>query len=295
MKTLIYKIQYYLLIMVCKILLLFPENKRFAFAAFIANLSYKLIKKRRITTLTNLHMAFPELDNEEIEKIAKKSYQIMAKGFLCTLWLKEYLANPKNITIINENIFHEEYSKNKGLIVSLIHMGNMEACLKAANGHPVITVAKKQRNPYINEFIDKSRKEDLNLEVLTKSKHTSKELIKKIQNKEIYALFSDHRDKGAIVEFFGMEAKAPTGAVSLAVRFDVPLVLVYNYFNEDNTSTIVIEKIDLEKTGNFKQDVLKNTQNLINKMEEVIRLHPEQWMWFHDRWNLYRRLHRKKK
>ena len=67
MKKITYKIQYFLLILTCKILLLFPEKKRFAFAEFIANLGYKLIKKRRITTITNLRMAFPEKDNDEIE------------------------------------------------------------------------------------------------------------------------------------------------------------------------------------------------------------------------------------
>lgn len=295
MKKITYKIQYFLLILTCKILLLFPEKKRFAFAEFIANLGYKLIKKRRITTITNLRMAFPEKDNDEIEEIARESYRIMAKGFLCTLWLKEYLSNSKNIKIVNQEIFDSEYKKGKGLIASLIHMGNMEASLKVAQGKKVVTVAKAQRNPYINDFITKSRREDLNLEVLIKSKQTSKELIEKIEKKEIYALFSDHRDKGAEVEFFGMTTKAPTGAISLALRFDVPLVLGYNYFNKDNTTTIVIEKIDLVKTDNFKHDVAINTQNLINKMEEVIRKHPEQWMWFHDRWNLYRQIHRKKK
>ncbi len=294
MKKIIYKLQYWLMISACKILSLFPEKSRFKFGDFLGTLTYKLIKKRRIIAITNLQMAFPEKDKKELEEIALESCKIMMKAFLCTLWMKNYLNTPGKVKIINKEIFEETYREGKGMIASLMHMGNMEATLKIAQGYPVVTVAKKQRNPYINKFIDDSRKNDLNLTVFTKSKSTSRELIKRIHNKEIFALFSDHRDKGAIVDFFGMEAKAPTGAVSLALRYDLPLLLGYNYFNEDNTCTAVVEKIELVKTGNFKEDVLTNMQLLIDTMERVIREHPEQWMWFHDRWNLYRKLYKYK-
>ncbi|WP_291256561.1 lysophospholipid acyltransferase family protein [Fusobacterium sp.] len=293
MKNLIYKFQFWLVLFFYKMLLMFPESSRFKFGDFLGSLSYRLIKKRRLIALTNLKMAFPEKDIHEVEKIAKESFKIMIKAFLCTLWFKDYLKD--RVTVKNKDILDREYNKGKGVIAALMHMGNMEAAIKAAEGYEVVTVAKKQRNPYINDFITKSRKEDLNLTVFSKSKSTSRELIERLNNKEIFALFSDHRDKGAIVDFFGMEAKAPTGAVSLALKFDIPLVWGYNYFNADNSSTTVIKSLDMIKTGNFKEDVLSNTQLLISEMEKVIREHPEQWMWFHDRWNLYSKFHKKKR
>lgn len=293
MKNLIYKFQFWLVLFFYKMLLMFPESSRFKFGDFLGSLSYRLIKKRRLIALTNLKMAFPEKDIHEVEKIAKESFKIMIKAFLCTLWFKDYLKD--RVTVKNKDILDREYNKGKGVIAALMHMGNMEAAIKAAEGYEIVTVAKKQRNPYINDFITKSRKEDLNLTVFSKSKSTSRELIERLNNKEIFALFSDHRDKGAIVDFFGMEAKAPTGAVSLALKFDIPLVWGYNYFNADNSSTTVIKSLDMIKTGNFKEDVLSNTQLLISEMEKVIREHPEQWMWFHDRWNLYSKFHKKKR
>ncbi|MGL5099557.1 MAG: hypothetical protein ACRC6B_05920 [Fusobacteriaceae bacterium] len=30
-------------------------------------------------------------------------------------------------------------------------------------------------------------------------------------------------------------------------------------------------------------------------MEEIIKKHPEQWMWFHDRWNISKNLKRNAK
>lgn len=295
MKNFTYKIQYLIVMFFYKLILLLPENLRFKFGDFLGVIGYKLVKKRRLIALVNLKMAFPEKDSHEIEAIAKKSFKIMIKAFLCTLWFKEYLNENGKVIVKNRYILDEAYNQNKGVIAALMHMGNMEATIKAAQGYDVVTVAKKQRNPYLNEFINKSRKEDLNLTVFSKGKSTSKDLIKRLNNREIFALFSDHRDKGAIVDFFGMEAKAPTGAISLALKFDIPLVWGYNYFNEDNSCTAVIEKFTLTKTGNFKEDVLINTQALIKAMEKVIREHPEQWMWFHDRWNLYNKFYKKKR
>ena len=278
------------------LLLLFPQKLRFKFAEFLGWLGYVAIKKRRETALMNLKLAFPNKSDKERKEIALESYKIMLKAFLCSLWFKEYFKNKENVKTVNKEAFEKAYAKGKGVIVALMHMGNMEASVKAVDGYSLVTVAKKQRNPYIDDFITESRERDLNLTLLKKSKGTSKELIKRLNNQNIIALFSDHRDKGAIVDFFGESAKAPTGAVSLALKFDIPLFLVYNTFNEDNSCTVhVLDEIELVKTDSFKDDVINNTQNLIHKMEDVIREYPEQWMWFHDRWNLYSKYSKLKK
>ena len=292
----IYRLQYWIVMIFRFILLLFPQKLRFKFAEFLGWLGYVAIKKRRETALMNLKLAFPNKSDKERKEIALESYKIMLKAFLCSLWFKEYFKNKDNIKTVNREAFEKAYAKGKGVIVALMHMGNMEASVKAVDGYSLVTVAKKQRNPYIDDFITESRERDLNLTLLKKSKGTSKELIKRLNNQNIIALFSDHRDKGAIVDFFGESAKAPTGAVSLALKFDIPLLLVYNTFNEDNSCTVhVLDEIELIKTDSFKDDVINNTQNLIHKMEDVIREYPEQWMWFHDRWNLYSKYSKLKK
>lgn len=101
-------------------MLLLPEKLRFKFGDFLGNLTYKLIKSRRMTALMNLKMAFPEKNNEEIEKIARKSFRIMIKAFLCSLWFDKYLKNPKNIKIINQESIEEAYKKGRGVMAVTI-------------------------------------------------------------------------------------------------------------------------------------------------------------------------------
>lgn len=283
-----YRLQYLIFQFFRKILLVLPEKARFKFAEGLAWLGYRLIKKRRIIALANLKLAFPEKTEEEREKIAKKSYEVMAKAFLSTLWYDKYLK--ESVTLKDFDRIRKIKERGKGLAVALLHLGNMEASLKAAEEYKIITVAKKQRNPYIDKFITESR-ERMNVVLLKKSKNTSRELLENIEEKNVIALFSDHRDKGAEVEFFGEDTVSPTGIVNLALKHDMPLIIAYNILNDDNTcTTYFTEEIKLEKTDSFKEDVKANTQKMISRMEKIISEHPEQWMWFHDRWKLYKKI-----
>lgn len=285
-----YKLQYLLMMGFVKIIKMFPEKSRFNFAEFLGTLVYKTVKKRKIIALANLKLAFPEKSEAERERIALKSYKIMFKAFLSTVWFEEYLKDEKKIKIVNKESVDKAMSEKKGAIAVCMHMGNMEASLKIAEYYHVVTVSKTQRNPYIDNFVTENRKK-LNITLLKKSKKTGGELVNSLNENSIIALFSDHRDKGANVEFFGEETIAPTGAMSLALRNKVPFFIGYNVMNEDNSCTLYIsDVIPLVDSGNFKEDLQQNMQNLMHEMERIITKHPEQWMWFHDRWNLYKKI-----
>jgi len=290
LKSLRYGLEYGAFVVFKFIILLFPQKTRFRFAESLGGLAYRLIGARRRIALANLKLAFPELSDAQREKIAKDSYGVLARGFLCSLWFREYVNTPGNIRIHNGETAEAVYGRGKGVVGITMHTGILELACYIYKGKKLAAVAKNQRNPWINRFITRSREEDLGITVIPKTKHTTKDLIRHLRENYILGLLSDHRDKGAQVTFFGAETIAPTGAVSLALKFDAPVVFVYTLLREDNTCDIVVEEVRLIRTGHFKEDVKENTQMLIHKMEAVIEAHPEQWMWFHDRWKLGKRL-----
>lgn len=288
MKKLIYKLQYVIFRGFRGFLLMLPEKARFSVGEKVAVLGYKLIKSRRITTLANLKMAFPEKSEKEIEKIAIQSYKTMGKAFLGTIWLEEYMKNENNFRINGLEIV-DKYCSEGPVVFATMHFGNMESLLKFSEKYPFVTVAKKQRNPYLNKYISENRKH-LNITLLEKSKRTSRELFEYAEKGENIALFSDHRDKGTTVEFFGRETVSPTGVATLALRYNRPLILGYCTFNMDNTTSVHFKKVDVinDENNSFKQNVHLTTQKLISIMEDIITCYPEQWMWLHDRWKLYK-------
>lgn len=309
-----HKLEYKFTILFLNSIMKKPERKRFKIAENLGLIAYRLLKHRKKIAIANVKLAFPDMPMNDILKIVKKSYVIMAKAFVSSLWIDEYTAKEGNVTIKGlENItkYNIDAKDNgiekKGVMVALIHMGHMEASTKVSDIFPFVTVAKRQRNPLINKLITSTRSSST-IEVILKSKNTTRELLPHIKQKKVVALFSDHRDKGADVTFFGQKTVAPTGAVSLALKYNMPLILAYNVMNDDNTSTTYFEELPLINSAtkksynvssttkndgtnapaknNFKQDVVYNTQLLITNMESVIKKHPEQWLWFHDRWKL---------
>jgi len=281
-----HKFEYYLMISFVKLLMMFSEKTRYKIAEKIGIIGYHLVKKRRMIALANLKLAFPEKTDQERIELAKKNYKVLTKAYLSSLWIMDYIFDETKVNVENYHILDDAVAENKGLIIASMHMGNLEASLKITEKYRLSDVVKAQRNPYIDEYITKNRSQ-LNFNMIKKSKSTPKELLKVIKNKEILALFSDHRDKGTTVNFFGRDTIAPTGAIHFALKFQVPLIFGYSILNEDNTNTVkFIKKIDLIETGDLKNDVKINTQNLIYLIEDAIKENPEQWMWFHDRWRL---------
>ncbi|WP_028855879.1 lysophospholipid acyltransferase family protein [Psychrilyobacter atlanticus] len=281
-----HKLEYYLMISFVKLLMMFSEKTRYKIAEKIGIIGYHLIKKRRMIALANLKLAFPEKTEAERIELAKKNYKVLTKAYLSSLWIMDFIFDETKVNVENYPILDEAVAENKGLIIASMHMGNLEASLKITEKYRLSDVVKAQRNPYIDEYITKNRSQ-LNFNMIKKSKSTPRELLKVIKNKEILALFSDHRDKGTTVNFFGRDTIAPTGAIHFALKFKVPLVFGYSILNEDNTNTVkIVKRIELIETGDLKKDVKVNTQNLIHLIEEAIKEHPEQWMWFHDRWRL---------
>ena len=87
------------------------------------------------------------------------------------------------------------------------------------------------------------------------------------------------------VEFFGRLALTPTGPVALALRMDVPLVPAFIVRNERGGHTVLIdEPLRLIRTGDMQKDLLVNTMRAAKAIERVIRRYPDQWTWFHRRW-----------
>lgn len=288
MKKLIYKLQYIVFRLFRGILLKFSKKNRFKIGEKLGVLTFYLIKSRRLTTLANLSMAFPYKSIEEIKRIAIDSYKTMGKAFLGTIWLEDYIKNEKNFEVYGFERIEKKYLKAP-IVFSTMHLGNMESLLKFSENNSFVTVAKEQRNPYLNSYISGQRK-NLNIKLLQKSKRTSRELFEFAEKDESIALFSDHRDKGTTVNFFNRETISPTGVATIALRYKRPLILVYCVFDKNNKTKVYFKEIEVinKENNSFKKNVKETTQKMIYLMEDIIYKYPEQWMWMHDRWKLYK-------
>ena len=65
-----------------------------------------------------------------------------------------------------------------------------------------------------------------------------------------------------------METVSPTGAATLALRYNRPLILGYCTFNRDNTTSVHFKKIDVvdDEKNSFKENVHLTSQKLFYTM-----------------------------
>lgn len=261
-----------------------PESFRYKVAEHLAILAYILIKKRREVTLDNLRKAFPEKSEVEIENIAKESYKIMIKTFMMSLWIPDTCKDDSKVAFHNYELFEELKAQNKGVIIASLHMGCFEGLQKLALNNNIYDVIKKQKNPLLDKYMNDNRKRT-GVNLIYKGSGATRELVKAIKNKDVVCLFSDHKDDGCEVTFFGRKTFGSTGVANLGLKYDCPIVLTYVILDENNKTNIYFDKeLKLQKIGNIKKDVEINTQLLMDEYEELIRKYPEQWMWFHRRW-----------
>ncbi len=46
----------------------------------------------------------------------------------------------------------------------------------------------------------------------------------------------------------------------------------------------ILPVVEMERTGDVEEDVRRNTARMSAIFEEMVRRHPEQWLWGHKRW-----------
>src|SRR3989441_10922871 len=94
------------------------------------------------------------------------------------------------------------------------------------------------------------------------------------------------RGLGVFVDFFGLPASTNSGMARIALRTDAPIVpaFIVREGRSARHRVHVLPILQVERTGDPTEDVRRNTQRFTAVFEEMVRRHPEQWLWMHQRW-----------
>ena len=182
-------------------------------------------------------------------------------------------------------------AQGKGAIIATSHSGNWELMggALALAGLPIVGVAKRQSAAGMDRFINEYRAL-VGMHVTYRS--SVREMFRMIDQGWIIGLLSDQdpsRRDGVIVDFFGQETNAFTGAAAIARRCEVPIFPVFMNRRADGHHELTIEEpLYVEKTDDRAADVLRVTQDISAHIEAWIRRYPSEWFWLHDRWKSMR-------
>jgi KDO2-lipid IV(A) lauroyltransferase len=114
-----------------------------------------------------------------------------------------------------------------------------------------------------------------------------RELYGKIKNKEIICFLIDqsaHSEYSVYAEFFGKKVSSFAGPAKLALKFRPLILLGFNIRKVNYQYEIIIKEIkydDLIETNEF--NIIELTNRMQKHLEDVIKIYPDQWLWFHRR------------
>ena len=260
------------------------------FASVLAFTFFYLIPIRKKVVLENLKIAFPNNDEVKNKELAFKIYSSFAVTLveiMCLPFLnKSDLVNA--VECSNPELIVEKFNEGKGVILLSSHFGNWEFIAISVAIQiqlPFSVVVKPLRNTLVYEWMNKGRTKFGNEVVplgisIRKTYQTLKE-------KKIVAMVADQRGpkEGVKVDFFGKKVAVYTGPAALALKTGAPIICGIPI--RENNFKYKVTLVEIQTTNlpdSEEEKILEISQRYTSYLEEVIREHPEQWLWMHKRW-----------
>jgi KDO2-lipid IV(A) lauroyltransferase len=256
----------------------------------LGSLVYRFGKTDRAVCEHQLGQAFPERSAEERAAIARACFAHLGMTAMEMLSLPRLSLEPEPwLTLERAAVLQEASARGRGVILVTCHSGNWELLNTAVNRLkiPSLAVARPLNNPRLNALVLDARRSTY-LEVMQRgSKDSPRQLLKALkQGKALILLIDQDLDaQNVYVDFFGVAARTPRVAASLALRMNVPIVTAFDRRLPDGTHVMRFGEVPVTEAIRAAADADRAlTQAITAEIEAHVRAWPEQWAWNHRRW-----------
>ena len=152
-------------------------------------------------------------------------------------------------------------------------------------------VFRTANNPYINKMLF-GRREGTHI---PKGPLGARLMLQVLKDNQFISILCDQKFReGITLPFFGMPAQTATAIATLALKMNVPIVMVKAIKQADGKYVLTIHPPLPMPIGLPKMDAEKQIMMQINQIYEMwIKENPEQWLWIHRRFDkhLYNKDH----
>jgi KDO2-lipid IV(A) lauroyltransferase len=260
-------------------------------ASLAARMLFAVVPKLQKTALFNLQIAFPQWSPAERKAVIRKMVRNL--GWMAAEFARfprYHAANIEEVVILegHEN-FLEGRSRGKGVIYLTGHVGAWElsSFAHALYGFPLHFMARPLDNKRIDALVNRYRALSGNKPIF--KNESARAMLRILKDAGTLGILADQNtlpEEGVFVDFFGKTACSTSGIARVALHTGAAVVPGYAYWDENiGKYRLRFEPpVELIRTGDTGRDIFENTQRFSKVMEEIIRRHPEQWVWLHARW-----------
>ena len=275
-----------------------PLRAREALAVVLAALWFDVFRIRRRVALENLEIAYPEKSLKERTHIARESIRNLGQTMIEFAFFPTFKKSdvPLYFDIEGEEFVKAVLAEGKGAILLSLHIGSGDFAVAAVSqlGYPTYLISKEFKSKWLNDLWFGMRA--LHGTRFIAPEKSSFEILRALKRNGLVFFILDQwmgPPSGVRTQFFGKETGTALGLAIIAGRTKVPVIPCYTWHKSGGRHGIVFEKpIPFIEAGDDSSPKAKNiavmTQIYTDKIEEIIRRHPEQWMWIHRRWKEFR-------
>lgn len=260
-----------------------PRPWAYALAIVVARAAYLVAGTARRRLQENLRAALPEADRRTLVHVTWLNFRFHSKAYADLMQLPRARVSDLRplLRVDGRENLDRALAIGKGVLVVSAHMGSWEiaAAIWSSTIAPVSLFAEVLEPKELYDWY-KTTRARLGISVLPLSRAGLRQVVQALDSNEmvVTAIDRDILGTGIELEFFGRRARIPTGPAALALRHGTPLLPVTVFRLPDDTyQAIGYEPIIAQPSGDRKADERRLTGQLVKRMEQVIREHPEQW------------------
>jgi len=269
---------------------IFPRKRGLGLFSRIGSLAFRLFRRERETAVRNISLAFPGMDEMIVHAMAKGSFSALGRNVFDALRLS-YIGGEEVISLCRiegEEHLREAYEERNGVIAVTGHIGCWEllAAYVSRKGYRLTVIAKELPDRVLDGWLRKLR-ERHGFTVITRGR-SGVSAVRALARGDVLGVLIDQdmEGEGVFVPFFGVPAHTTVGASVLSLRTGAPIVPMAIHMLPDGTHRIMVLPPIEEPPDELDEDerVRILTERSSLALEKLIRLYPQQWVWFHDRW-----------
>jgi KDO2-lipid IV(A) lauroyltransferase len=270
-----------------------PRSLAIGIGLTIGRLGYLLAGKLRRTGERNLEIAFPEIGDDERERLLRGCFASL--GRLLGEFSQLPKATPEKLRRLIEydevGLAHlRAAEKNKrGVIFLTGHLGcwELHSFGWSALEYPLSFLVRPLDNARIEEMIENVRTRFGNRAIDKQS--AARQSLRVLREGGTLGILSDlntQTREGVFVPFFGKLACTTAGIATLALKTDAVVIPTCAIWNEERKRYFFHgdPPVELVRTGDHSKDIEINTARFAAAVERMVRLYPDQWLWIHKRW-----------
>ena len=259
-----------------------PHGALLAVGRLLGRFVFRLAGKRRAIVKRNLRLCFPDMPDEDREALARKHFEALGISMMemgLGRWASdEHLAALTTIDGVEHVL--DAVNAGRGVILLSAHFTTLELSGRVLKLHipPFDAVYRMNRSEFITEVLRTGRERSA---ARTIEKRDIKAMVRSLRQGRVvwYAPDQSYSRKGAeVIPFFGVPSMHTTATSTLARLGNAVTI---PYFPQRLPNGRYRLRI-LEPLADFpSDDLVADTMQYINVLEEHVRRCPEQYFWIH--------------